>query len=186
MELSLTGRLTHTEQPARVERKNVSTAAASPKGQTRADQVSLSKQAVEYLEEQRRLSMERFEQEMAKKAREEAEGTSEEDKLDALGKALEAMKKCQEIAARIMRGDRVPPEDERYLMESDPNGYKLAIAMRTPKKDPKEWDSILDDEDQNGGSGDSGSEGAGEAGEAAASSEGTSSGGAGGETAGGE
>ena len=161
MELSLTDRLTRTEQPVRAERKKdgSTVAVASPKEQTRTDQVSLSKQAVEYLEEQRCLSMERFEQEATRKVREEAEERSgDETELDALSEALKTTMKCMEIARRIMRGDKVPPEDERYLMNNDPNGYKLALAMRTPKKHPKEWDSILEDAVKNSGSGDNGTE----------------------------
>ena len=182
MELSLTDRLTRAERPVWAEgKKSADTAAISSKEQTRTDHVSLSKQAVAYLEEQRRLSMERFAQETARKAREETEGKSaEESQLEALTKSLKAVMKSHEIAARIMRGDKVPPEDERYLMENDPDGYKLAMAMRTPKKHPKEWESILDDEDKNGGS-----KGTGETREAAASSEGASSGTAGGGEAGG-
>ena len=42
---------------------------------------------------------------------------------------------CQ-IAASIMRGDRVPPEDMAYLMNNDPEGYKLAMAMRRENPDP--------------------------------------------------
>ena len=38
-----------------------------------------------------------------------------------------------------------------FLMENDPEGYKLAIAMRQPpKKDDKECESVLKDEDKEG------------------------------------
>ena len=46
----------------------------------------------------------------------------------------------------------MPPQDERYLQENDPQTYQLAIALRQPKKDPKEWDTLLEDEDREGGS----------------------------------
>ena len=52
------------------------------------------------------------------------------------------------IAARIARGDKVPPEDERYLLERDPTGFKLAMASRRPKRKPKQWKSALTDEDK--------------------------------------
>ena len=49
--------------------------------------------------------------------------------LDSMEDKLDMMNKCQKIAAAIMRGDRVPPEDLRYLMEHDKEGYKLAMAF---------------------------------------------------------
>ena len=72
--------------------------------------------------------------------------------LDRLDKALKVLSKCQKIAASIMKGNRVPPEDLRYLMENDPEGYKLAMAMRRQNPDPEDEKSVLDEEDKNGGS----------------------------------
>lgn len=69
---------------------------------------------------------------------------------DSLAKAIEAenkkmkvQSKCQKIAARIRRGDFVPPEDRSYLLNHDGMSYKLAMAMRMPKKHPKRWRSVL-------------------------------------------
>ena len=62
-----------------------------------------------------------------------------------MGEYLKVMQRCQEIARRLMRGDRVPPEDEQYLMTNDPKGYKLALAARKPNPHPKEWESVLED-----------------------------------------
>ena len=77
---------------------------------------------------------------------------TEEDKLDALSEQMKVQQRCLIIAMRIMRGKKVPPQDEQYLMEHDPEGYKLAMAMRKPpKKDEKECESVLDDEDKKGG-----------------------------------
>ena len=77
---------------------------------------------------------------------------TEEDKLDALSEHLKIQQKCMKIAMRIMQGKKVPPQDERYLMEHDPNGYKLAMALRKPpKKDEKECKSVLDGEDKQSG-----------------------------------
>ena len=60
-----------------------------------------------------------------------------------------------------MKGDKVPPQDEQYLMENDPDGYKLALVCRTPKEKPKEWESVLEDEEREGAeSGKEASEGA--------------------------
>ena len=72
--------------------------------------------------------------------------------LDFLSKSLKTMEKCRKIASRIIKGDKVPPQDERYLKDNDPDGYKLALVSRKPKKNPKEWESVLDEEDRMGGS----------------------------------
>ena len=78
--------------------------------------------------------------------------------LDALSEELDVQMKCLKIAMNIMKGKKVPPEDERYLMEHDPEGYKITIALRKPpKKNEKECESVLKDEE----------EGSGETGEAA-------------------
>ena len=73
----------------------------------------------------------------------------EKEELDALSQNLKIQMKCVEIARRIMQGKKVPPKDELYLMEHDPKGYKLAMALRKPpKKNEKECKSVLDDEDE--------------------------------------
>lgn len=125
-----------------------------------ADRVELSRQWVEQMENQRfqLLAL------LGKGNREDQDSggvlgymETEEDKLDALSKQLKIQQKCLKIAMRIMQGKKVPPQDEQYLMEHDPNGYKLAMALRRPpKKDEKECESVLDDEDkQSGGTSDS-------------------------------
>lgn len=77
---------------------------------------------------------------------------TEENKLDAMSEQLDIQMKCLKIAMNMMKGKKVPPEDERYLMEHDPDGYKMAIAMKNlVKEDKKECESVLDDEDKNGG-----------------------------------
>lgn len=80
------------------------------------------------------------------------------EELKAETDQLKVRRRCMEISRRIMAGKKVPPQDERYLMEHDPEGYKLTIALRKPpKKDEKECESVLKDEE----------EGSGETGEAA-------------------
>ena len=98
---------------------------------------------------------------------------TQKKQLDSMDKKLDMMNKCQKIAAAIMRGDRVPPEDLRYLMEHDKEGYKMALALRRPKKDPEDVKSVLDEEDRNGNQTE-GTDGGGEAPdlEAAGASEG--------------
>ena len=107
--------------------------------QPKADRLALSRQVVSYLEERNRQIMEESRKQ---------EESPEKRQLDLMEKALKAMDKCQKIFARVSAGDKVPPEDLRYLEKNDPEGYKLALALRTPKKHPKEWKSVLDDEDR--------------------------------------
>lgn len=119
-----------------------------------ADQLSLSQQALAYAEEQR--------QKLWGSAQEE-EGRhqghldslldameSKKDELDSMSEKLKTLSKCQKIAAAIMRGDRVPPEDMAYLMNNAPEGYKLAMAMRRENPDPEDCESVLDEEDRDG------------------------------------
>ena len=65
---------------------------------------------------------------------------------------MKVQQRCMEISRRIMAGKKVPPQDERYLMEHDPEGYKITIALRKPpKKDEKECESVLKDEEEGAG-----------------------------------
>ena len=73
--------------------------------------------------------------------------------LEMLSKSLDVMEKCRKIASRIIKGDKVPPQDEQFLMEADPEGYKLTLACRVPKEKPKEWESVLEEEEEDGSGG---------------------------------
>lgn len=121
-------------------------AAQAPVRSAGADRLTLSREAVARLEEQNRLFQEHLDQDMQKKAREQLgeEDSGDGGMLEALGRQLKVMQKCQKIASRIMAGDKVPPQDEMYLMQNDPTAYKLAMAARKIKKDPKEWESKAD------------------------------------------
>lgn len=110
-------------------------------GRSRTDQLALSRQALAFLEEQNRKAMEQAEQ--------EHRGTSEEEAaLDFLEKSTRVLDNCHKISVRIMKGEHVPPEDLAYLMKHDITGYRMAMAMRRPKEDPKEWESVLTDEEK--------------------------------------
>ena len=124
-----------------------------------ADRLELSRQWVERMEEQSA----RLQAALSQPAGEDKKSDgilgmldymeTEEDKLDAMSEQLDVQMKCLKIAMNIMKGKKVPPEDERYLMENDPNGYKLAMSMKSMvKEDKKECKSVLDDEDKNGSS----------------------------------
>lgn len=75
----------------------------------------------------------------------EPEDSSQE--MDSLKKMMEVMKLCAEIASRIRHGDNVPQKDMDFLINSDPAQYLMAILMREAKEHPKEWDSIVPNEE---------------------------------------
>ena len=177
MELRIANRLKATGQTIRVKGKTRD-AASSAGPQPRTDRFVLSRQVAEHLEAQNRLLMDLARKEDKKPALWELDEESGENaELKALGESMKTMERCHKIAARIMRGDKVPPQDERYLMLNDPDGYKLAMAMRTPKRNPKKWKSVLKEEDQDAEARQSGGESTEaasceEAGESAGSGEG--------------
>ena len=143
MELTINGRQRRAARAAntafQTERKSPA-ANASP-GRPRTDRTAWSQQALAFLQEINRQDMEN--QRKLLEAKQRKNGG-----LEALSKSLKVMERCQKIAARIMRGDKVPPQDEMYLMDNDPDGYKLAIVCREPKEDPKEWESVLKEGDR--------------------------------------
>ena len=141
-----------------------------------ADRVELSRQWAEALEGQRARTQAALLS--GGKGKDKDEGgilgymETEEDKLDALSEEMDVQMKCLKIAMNIMKGKKVPPEDERYLMEHDPEGYKLALAMRgMEKEDDEECESVLKDEDKNGKTESVSSEAPSEGGEAEVSEE---------------
>lgn len=156
MELRSTREMRRNEQIARTTAKKAETSAPARKApaQPAADKVTLSRQAVSYLEEQnRRMWQYQQEKEQRRQSRLDSELSAldtAKNRLKRMEDELDILNKCQKIAASIMKGNRVPPEDLRYLMEHDQAGYKLAMAMRRHNPDPEDEESVLDDEDRNG------------------------------------
>lgn len=150
MELSVNGRQRRTVETAksaqRAEKKSAGTRAGAALKRAGRDKASWSQAALTFLQEVNRQDLEK--QRKLLEAKQRGNGS-----MDALTKSLKTMDKCRKIASRIMKGDKVPPEDEKYLMENDQDGYKLALACRQPKEKPKKWDSVLDEEDREGTSG---------------------------------
>lgn len=141
----------------------------------RSDHLSISLQTASYIQEQDRITqeiakiVERFTANRRSSGMAEEQGGTEDDML---AEELKIKQRCQKIAARIMAGDKVPPQDMQYLSQNDMQTFKLAMAARmmAPKKKPKEWESALEDEDEedpggmeSGGAESSGTEGAAEA-----------------------
>lgn len=157
MELRTTRELRRNAQLEKTTGKkaDMTAKAQTSKPQEPADKLTLSQQALAFVEEQNRSMWD------AAQERKQGQGRiggmldameTKKNELDTMSKNLKLMNKCQKIAAAIMRGDRVPPEDLQYLMEHDNESYKLAMALRKPKKDPKDVESVLDDEDRKAGS----------------------------------
>lgn len=147
MELSVNGRQRRTVQAVknepRAEKQPAGTGA--PPRRAGSDKAEWSRAALSFLQEAGRRDMEERQKRLEAKPRKNGE-------LEMLSKSLKVMEQCRKIASRIMRGDKVPPQDEQFLMEADPDGYKLALACRVPKEKPKEWESALEDEEAESGS----------------------------------
>ena len=145
MELSVNGRQRRAAQAVknepRAEKPPAGTGAA-PK-RTGSDKADWSQAALAFLREMDRQSMEEERKRLEAKRQKNGE-------LEMLSKSLDVMEKCRKIASRIIKGDKVPPQDEQFLMEADPEGYKLALACRVPKEKPKEWESVLEEEEEDG------------------------------------
>ena len=69
---------------------------------------------------------------------------------DAMKEYGEEMAKCLEIARRISRGDHVPAQDEKKLMDFNMDIYKMAKEMAAVNmdKDAKEWESLWGEEEE--------------------------------------
>lgn len=67
----------------------------------------------------------------------------------AMKESLEKMKRCSKIAKNIQKGHKVPPKDEKYLLENDPKLYMMAMALRMLEDpDNKRVKSELKDEEE--------------------------------------
>lgn len=93
-------------------------------------------------------------------AREEAEKRMYQEMLEntkeaaeAQGEGYEDLAKALEIARRILNGDIVPAQDEEFLMEYNSEIYMRVKSMAEAKEDPEEYDSLLEEEEDDNGSG---------------------------------
>lgn len=67
--------------------------------------------------------------------------------IEGMKEAFETMSKCLQIAMSIMDGDNVPQKDIQFLMENNPDLFKMAMSVRKMKEDPEDKDSVLEDEE---------------------------------------
>ena len=107
----------------------------------KSDHAVLSKQALAVIEASSRLRE-------LHRAQQNAENSPEVQQIKAMKKQMEMLLLCSKIAARVAEGDKVPAKDLKFLLENDPKAYQMAMASRKPKKDPKEWESVLPDEEE--------------------------------------
>ena len=107
MELTVRGRQRRAEQVMRPasqgEKKPAEAKTTSAK--PRSDKTSWSQTALAFLQEVNRQDMEKRQKLL--EAKQQGDG-----ELEALSESLKVMDRCRRIASRIMKGDKVPPQDE--------------------------------------------------------------------------
>lgn len=122
-----------------------------PDLKTKREEEAIKKE--EEAKEKEKLQKEKAEQEKKAKQQEleslNQQLESAKEQADAVGDSFKDMSKCLLIAMRITRGDIVPQKDMKFLSEHEPDLFKQAIMLRQPKENPKEWDSLLEDEEEN-------------------------------------
>lgn len=79
-----------------------------------------------------------------------ANAESSRQQADAMKKYGEDMAKCLEIARRISEGDKVPPQDEKKLMDFNREIYMAAksMAVMNQQNKHKEYDSLWCEEEK--------------------------------------
>lgn len=65
----------------------------------------------------------------------------------AQGEGFADLAKALEIARRILNGDIVPQQDEKFLMEFNSEIYMRVKSMAKQKEDPKEYETLLEEEE---------------------------------------
>lgn len=75
---------------------------------------------------------------------------SAKEQGDAAGDSVKVMSRCMKIAQRIMNGDNVPIKDMKYLRENYPDLMRQAFLFRRSNPEPKDYKSVLEDEEEQG------------------------------------
>ena len=81
-------------------------------------------------------------QEMMENTKEASE--AQEEGIGDLARAME-------IARRILDGDIVPAQDEKFLMEFNSEMYMRVKSMAKLKEEPEKYDSLLEEEEEEAG-----------------------------------
>ena len=69
------------------------------------------------------------------------------DTVEGAKKMFETFIKCVRIALKIVAGDNVPPQDDKFLSENEPEMHSNAWKMRSIKSDPEDHESELEEEE---------------------------------------
>lgn len=104
-----------------------------------AEGLGLVKRDEEADEARREAAEKQMYQEMLENTKEAAE---------AQGEGYADLAKALEIARRILNGDIVPAQDEQFLMEFNSEIYMRVKSMAEAKEDPEEYDSLLEEEEE--------------------------------------
>ncbi len=122
---------------------------ATVQRKAKQDVAAWSRQAIDFIRRSQEEAMEQLRKKHEQESNPLIDDMEQQKKmLDMLQKQLRVQNLCNKIAASLIRGDRVPPEDLKYLAQHDIDGYRLALAMRKPKRNPEECKSVLKDEDK--------------------------------------
>lgn len=78
----------------------------------------------------------------------EANARAAKQQTEAAEEQWEKMAKALEIARRISKGGRVPPQDEQFLLEFSQEMYMAAKMAAMLAKEHKDEDSVLEEEEE--------------------------------------
>ena len=78
----------------------------------------------------------------------EANARAAKQQTEAAEEQWEKMSKALEIARRISKGGRVPPQDEQFLLEFSQEMYMSAKMAAMLAKEHKDEDSVLEEEEE--------------------------------------
>lgn len=70
-----------------------------------------------------------------------------EQQGDAIKSVMEDQAKAIEIAGRIAKGGQVPPGDEAFLLENNPDMYKLAKLSAMQAKEHEKYETVLEEKE---------------------------------------
>ena len=125
--------------PVQTTRAAVPTRNTAAPLRSQTDQVEWSEQAMDLLRQMARPPEEKSALECLLRPWEQ----EDDEAGSALEETMKVMKACSKIAANIRSGDRVPPEDLRYLIKHDPKLYMMAMAAREMKEDPEKCKKVV-------------------------------------------
>lgn len=143
MEMRVTGKRIGGAVKQTAVTKKTESGGLTKTGKSRQDRLEISRKAADFLTEQAK----RMAEEIGKMGEKEKDGEENASMFDSYKKQLDMMNKCAKISASISAGDRVPPEDLKYLKEHDMNAYRLAMVTRKPKRNPEDRETVLSEED---------------------------------------